>query len=338
MFKIDVQFSRGTRQFDMRLNAGAGVTALVGPSGAGKTSLLRALAGLEPSHGTIELAGRALSGGSKAVPPHRRHLGMVFQEPRLLDHLTVEENIRLKRKGDLVALAARLGINDLLARQPHDLSGGEKQRVMLARALHQNPDALLLDEPLTALDPAKREAMIAFLRDVFAELEIPVLYVTHAMEEAARLADNIAVIEKGKIVAHGPTQDILALRSDAHLLSRVAGHVAALDDDYGLARINIGGQMLEVANRGLEIGRAVQLNIWARDVMLAKTRLEGISARNQLTGRIQQMEAIDPSTTDIFVKVGEANIRARVMAKTVADLGLAPGGDIFVIIKSASIE
>lgn len=263
---------------------------------------------------------------------------MVFQEPRLLDHLTVEENIRLKRKGDLVALAARLGINDLLARPPHDLSGGEKQRVMLARALHQKPDALLLDEPLTALDPARREAMIVFLRDVFAELDIPVLYVTHAMEEAARLADQIAVIEQGEIVAHGPTQEILAMRSDAHLLSRIAGHVAALDDEFGLARINIGGQMLEVANRGLDIGRSVQLNIWARDVMLAKERLDGISARNQLVGTIERVLEIDLATRDIFVKVGEARIRARVMSKTVADLALAPDSEIIVIIKSASIE
>lgn len=338
MFKINLQFERGGCAFDFQLALSRGVTALVGPSGAGKTSLLRAIAGLEPSAGQIELEGQTFADQQKAGAPHKRHLGMVFQEPRLLDHLTVEENIRLGRQGMHMPLVQRLGIADLLARQPHDLSGGEKQRVMLARALFGQPRALLLDEPLSALDPQRREAMIVFLRDVFADLDVPVLYVTHAMEEAARLADQIAVIEQGSIVARGPTQEILALRSDAHLLSRVPGHVAALDDDYGLARINIGGQMLEVANRGLEIGRQVQLNIWARDVMLAKTRLEGISARNQLAGTIQRLEAIDPATTDIFVKVGEATIRARVMAKTVADLSLAPGSDIFVVIKSASIE
>jgi molybdate transport system ATP-binding protein len=338
MFKVDLKFERGARLFQFQWEMERGVTALVGPSGAGKTSLLRAIAGLEPSEGQIELEGQFFAGGGKANAPHKRHLGMVFQEPRLLDHLSVEENIRLGRKGVHMPLVHRLGIADLLARAPHDLSGGEKQRVMLARALFAQPRALLLDEPLSALDPERREAMIIFLRDVFADLDVPVLYVTHAMEEAARLADQIAVIEQGRIVTHGPTQEVLALRADAHLLSRVQGHVAALDDQYGLAQVNIGGQMLEVANRGLEIGRQVQLNIWARDVMLAKSRLEGISARNQLAGTIERLEAIDPATTDIFVKVGEARIRARVMAKTVADLVLAPGADIFVIIKSASIE
>ncbi|TDQ67477.1 molybdate transport system ATP-binding protein [Maritalea mobilis] len=338
MLKVDLKFERGARSFQFQLEMGRGVTALVGPSGAGKTSLLRAIAGLEPSKGQIELDGQVFAGRGKASAPHKRHLGMVFQEPRLLDHLSVEENIRLGRKGVHMSLVHRLGIADLLARAPQDLSGGEKQRVMLARALFVQPRALLLDEPLSALDPERREAMIIFLRDVFADLDVPVLYVTHAMEEAARLADQIAVIEQGRIVTHGPTQEVLALRADAHLLSRVQGHVAALDDQYGLAQINIGGQMLEVANRGLDIGRQVQLNIWARDVMLAKSRLEGISARNQLAGSIERLEAIDPATTDIFVKVGEARIRARVMTKTVADLVLAPGADIFVIIKSASIE
>ncbi|MCF4099567.1 molybdenum ABC transporter ATP-binding protein [Maritalea sp. P4.10X] len=338
MFKIDLQFERGARQFDFQFKMAGGVTALVGPSGAGKTSLLRAIAGLEPSGGQIELDGNIFAGRGKANAPHKRHLAMVFQEPRLLDHLTVEENIRLGRKGMHMPLVHRLGIADLLARPPRDLSGGEKQRVMLARALFGRPRALLLDEPLSALDPKRREAMMIFLRDVFADLEVPVLYVTHAMEEAARLADQIAVIERGRIVTHGPTQEILALRTDAHLLSRVKGHVAALDEHYRLARVNIGGQMLEVADRGLTIGRLVQLNIWARDVMLAKTRLEGISARNQLAGTIQRLEAIDPATTDVFVRVGEAQIRARVMAKTVADLVLAPGTDIYVIIKAASIE
>ncbi len=338
MLKVDLKFERGVRSFQFQLEMGRGVTALVGPSGAGKTSLLRAIAGLGPSEGQIELDGQVFAGKGKANAPHKRHLGLVFQEPRLLDHLSVEENIRLGRNGVHMKLVHRLGIADLLARAPHDLSGGEKQRVMLARALFARPRALLLDEPLSALDPERREAMIIFLRDVFADLDVPVLYVTHAMEEAARLADQIAVIEQGRIVAHGPTQEILAMRADAHLLSRVQGHVAALDDQYGLAQVNIGGQMLEVANRGLEIGRQVQLNIWARDVMLAKSRLEGISARNQLAGTIERLQAIDPATTDIFVNVGEARIRARVMAKTVADLVLASGADIFVIIKSASIE
>lgn len=338
MFKVDLQFERGGLPFQFQFEIARGVTALVGPSGAGKTSLLRAIAGLETSAGQIELDGQVFAGLGKANAPHQRKLGMVFQEPRLLEHLSVLDNIRLGRTGDEMPLVRRLGIADLLGRAPHDLSGGEKQRVMLARALYGQPRALLLDEPLSALDPARREAMIVFLRDVFADLDVPVLYVTHAMEEAARLADQIAVIEQGRIVANGPAQDILALRADGHLLSRVQGQVTALDEQYGLAQVDIGGQVVDLVNHGREIGQPVQLNIWARDVMLAKWRLDGISARNQLAGVIERLEVIDGATVDVFVKVGEAHIRARLMAKTVADLDLVVGADIVVIIKSASIE
>jgi len=341
MLDVNVRGTRGNPEAEYRFSAAPGITAIVGPSGAGKTSLLRVIAGLDlPETGSIKLTGNDLP-----VSAAQRQVGMVFQEPRLLPHYSVAQNIELGRQGPQSAkvLAERLGIDHLLHRYPAGLSGGEKQRVMIGRALFGAPKLILFDEPLSAIDPRLKADLIQLVRKHFAKAEVPVLYVTHQMEEAAQLAQNLIAIENGKIVAQGPIGETMA-RLDGPaffengITSLLSGTVQSIDDEYGLARISIGQQQVDLPRRDLKVDEQVRLRIWARDVLLAKNRLVGVSARNQLEGQIEMIRTFDRSQAEVLVRVEGEIVRARVMVKTIAELEMVIGQSVFVIFKSASVE
>ena len=214
-FRID----RGEFVLDARLEApDRGVTAIYGPSGCGKTTLLRAIAGLEQDPaGHLTIGGRVWQDGRSFLPPHRRPLGYVFQEASLFPHLSVRRNLeygyrrvaREERRVDFEETVTLLGVGGLLDSRPVELSGGERQRAAIARALLTSPRLLLLDEPLTGLDAAGRSEIVPYLERLHAALEIPVLYVSHAADEVARLADHLALMKAGRIVATGPIAEML---------------------------------------------------------------------------------------------------------------------------------
>ena len=341
MLEVDVRGLRGNSNAKFKFAAKSGITAIVGPSGAGKTSLLRAIAGLDGVNGgQVKLNGDVLQPKSEM-----RQIGMVFQEPRLLPHLTILQNIELGRTGPKLAadLAEQLGISSLLARFPKYLSGGEKQRVMIGRALYGAPKLMLFDEPLSAIDQHLKRELIDLIRTQFAQANIPVLYVTHQIEEAAQLAHSLIAIESGKIVAQGPLASTMAKLDgpsffENGITSVLSGAVTGIDQRFGLATISVGQQQVDLVQNSLNLGDKVQLRIWARDVLLAKDRLTGVSARNQLAGEVLSIDRVDLAQSDVLVRIEGEMVRARIMNKTVAELDMAVGQQVFVVFKSVSIE
>lgn len=350
MLELDVEGEAGALAISAALTAGAGVTALIGPSGAGKTTLLRMIAGLaRPATGHIRLDGHALFDAAAGVdvPAHRRRIGMVFQEPRLLPHRPVAANIALGLRGGphkrVREAAERLHISALLNRRTGGLSGGEQQRVMLARALVGEPDLIVCDEPLTGLDLPLRSALLDQMRAAFRQSGVPVLYVTHSVDEAARLAQTTHVMTEGRIADSGDTAAVLA-RLDSEefyetgVTSVLSGTVVAVDADYGLATIAIAEQSVEVPAGTLREGEVATLRLWAKDVILARGKPEGLSARNALAGTIASIADRNAAQAEVTVMVGTTPVRTRVMRKTVAELGFAPGETAHVVFKSAAVE
>lgn len=334
-----------------------GVTVLFGPSGAGKSSVLAAVAGLlRPEGGRIALAGDVLSDAAARlfVPPERRHCGVVFQDARLFPHMTVDANLRYgarraagrgtpegPRFEEVVAL---LGIGTLLGRRPAGLSGGERQRVALGRALLSHPRMLLMDEPLASLDAPRRvEAMGLFerVRDAFG---VPMLYVTHALDEVDRLADTLVLLEAGRVVASG-TPEALTARTDLPLLagrrdagSVIAGRIDAHDPPRGLTRVAFAGGTVTVPLRREPPGARIRLRIRARDIAIATTRPEGVSINNILPVRIAAAEPAGMHDVFLRLGIGPTVLLARITRESAARLGLVPGGEAFALIKSVAFD
>ena len=339
-----------------------GVTALFGPSGSGKTTLLRCIAGLEHAPaGRLVFAGDTWQDADTFQPTHRRPIGVVFQEASLFPHLSVRGNLdyglhRSSRRPagtdfsgivpDIGNIAGLLGIGDLLDRKPDTLSGGERQRVAIARALLARPRLLLLDEPLAALDLARKNEILPYLERLHDELEIPVLYVSHAPDEVARLADHLVVMDRGRAVAQGPLGETLArtdlpikLGEDAGVV--LDGTVAERDERWHLARIALPGDdshSLWVRDGGHEVGRPVRVRILARDVSLARDRHEGTSILNILPVRVVKLaDDSHPAQTLVRLQAGNAPLLGRITRRSAAALELAPGRDLWAQIKAVAL-
>lgn len=332
---------------------GRGVTALFGQSGCGKTTLLRCVAGLERGAGRLEINGETWQDGSAFLPTHRRPLGYVFQDARLFAHLDVGRNLDYGRRRSRGAASIGresvielLGLGPLLGRLPERLSGGEQQRVAIARALLSAPRLLLLDEPLAALDHARKQEILPYLERLHAELDIPVLYVSHAPDEVARLADHIVVMEAGRVVASGPLTDTLARLDLPIHLGEDAGVVldavvTERDARWHLARVafadadNIG---VWVRDGGHAIGHPVRVRILARDVSLALTRHNGTSIQNILPGVVEELaDDAHPAQALVRLNMGGAPLVARLTRRSAHDLGLSPGQIIYAQIKAVAL-
>lgn len=330
-----------------------GITVLFGPSGSGKTSLLRCVAGLERAAGRVRIAGQDWQDDDKGVflPTWQRPLGYVFQEASLFAHLSVRGNLEfgLRRAG---APAARqvldeavglLGIGPLMARDPAGLSGGERQRVAIARALVTQPRLLLLDEPLASLDPARRDDILPWLVRLRDELRLPMLYVTHAADELARLADHLVVLEAGRVRASGPVQQVLAavhspgvIGEDAGVL--LHGQVLAIDARWHLAQLAFEGGVLWLRDAGYQVGQRLRLRLLARDVSVALQPPQGSSIQNLLPGRIDALVPDShPSQALVRIACGPSLLLARLTQRAVHELGLAVGQEVFAQVKTVAI-
>jgi molybdate transport system ATP-binding protein len=329
-----------------------GVTALFGPSGSGKTTLLRCMAGLERSaSGTFTIDGETWQDESRFVPTHQRPLGYVFQEARLFPHLTVLGNLDFGQRR--VPLEQRrvaqdravelLGIGHLLDRLPQNLSGGERQRVAIARALLTSPRLLLMDEPLAALDLARKNEILPYLERLHDELEIPVIYVSHSPDEVARLADHIVVMEAGRAVARGPLAETLAnldlpvrLGDDAAVV--LDGRVAERDDRWHLARIDFDGGSIWTRDGNHAIGQRVRVRILARDVSVALAKPNESSILNTLPAVVVELASEShPALRLVKLRVGASAIVARVTHRSAESLGLAPGQEVFAQVKAVAV-
>jgi len=328
------------------------VTALFGPSGAGKSTVLAAIAGLiRPQSGRIAIAGETLFDSERGifVPARERRVGIVFQDTRLFPHMSVHANLLYgwRRAGTRAhdrtvdAVIALLGLEGLFARRPRTLSGGERARVALGRALLMSPRALLLDEPLTALDARRKAEILPYLERLVGETKIPMLYVSHALDEVTRLADRMVVLSEGRVVAEGSLFDVTArldLFTGKHLLpgavleAEIAGHDAA----HGLTELAFDGEILVVPRIARAIGDKVRIRIDADDVMLALTKPEGVSANNVLSAVVAAIREDGPNA-DVQLRLRSALLVARITRRSLERLALKPGTSVFALIKSVTV-
>ena len=336
----------------------AGVTAVFGPSGSGKTTLLRSLLGFEAgSRGRIALNGDVWldSEAGVAVPPHRRPVGCTFQDGRLFPHLDVAGNLRYaeRRSAGMSAVSIThddvvdaLNLEPLLGRRPHTLSGGERQRAALGRALLSRPRLLLLDEPLSALDRRRKAEIMPYLLALHPRFGIPTLYVSHAVDEVALLADRILVLAGGRVQAFGGTVEVLEHLDLAPLTERfqaaavLEATVGAHDDEYRLTWLDLDGQRLSVPRiEHLAVGESARLLVRSRDVSLATERPSPTSIRNVLSGVLVALHQ-DESTAfaEATVDLGSHRLRARITRASAAELGLAVGSPVFALLKSVSLD
>lgn len=333
----------------------SGCTAVFGPSGAGKSSLLRAIAGFIAVHGRIAFRGTTWldSAHGIEVPPHRRDLGYVSQRGDLFGHLDVRGNLRYAQQRargrarlTFAAVVEALDLGELLERRVATLSGGERQRVALARALLTPAELLLLDEPLSALDNTRKLEVIPMLERIRDTHRVPMLYVSHSVDEVVRLADSVVVLGAGRVLAAGATADILE-RLDVQSLtghfdagSVVHVRVESHDETAMLTRLRLGDQPLSMPmlNR-LAVGDQVRLRIRSRDVALAVVRPAGISIRNVLTAMVTDI-SVEPGTpfVEVLLDVQGVHLRARITREAVADLSLREGQGVFALVKSVAFD
>ncbi len=346
-FRLD----RGSFALDVDLTLpGQGVTALFGHSGSGKTTCLRAMAGLERAPGGyLAVGGEVWQDDARGVflPTHRRPLGYVFQEANLFAHLSVRANLafgqkRSPGKARLDEIAGLLGIDGLLDRQPDSLSGGERQRVAIARALLTSPRLLLMDEPLAALDLKRKLEILPYLERLHDELSIPIIYVSHAPDEVARLADHLVLLHEGRMVASGPLGETLARADLPPAFADDAGvvieTVLACHEADALSRLDFAGACLRVGQRAEPLGSRLRCRVHARDVSLA---LEPPRASSILNSFAATVAAIAPTDTPghvlVRLDVGPTPLLARITRRSQRELDIQPGRQVWAQVKAVAL-
>ena len=350
--RFDLAYPGFALNADLQLPA-RGITALFGPSGSGKTTLLRCIAGLErAAGGLLRVHDEVWQDGAKFLPVHRRRLGYVFQEAGLFPHLSVRRNLeygwqripQAERKVQLEQAVEWLALSKLLDRNdPASLSGGERQRVAIGRALLTSPRMLLMDEPLSSLDTASKQEILPYLERLHRELDIPVLYVSHALDEVARLADHLVLLEQGRVIASGALNDTLS-RLDlptAHLDDAgavIAAKVALHDEAYHLSRLDFSGGSLWVSRVKQPVGSMVRARVLARDVSIATTTPQGSSISNILSARIVEIQNEGLDKMSVRMKVGDEHmLLSRITRRSRDQLGLAVGMEVFAQVKSVAL-
>lgn len=351
--QVQLKQAFGAFSLDVEFEAPAGVTALFGRSGTGKTTIVNAVAGLlKPEAGRIAAGGEVLFDSEQRIflPPHRRRVGYVFQDARLFPHLDVERNLRygMRFSGGAPALAAfseivdLLGLDMLLARRPAKLSGGEKQRVAIGRALLSSPRLLLMDEPLASLDEARKEEILPFVARLRERFSIPVLYVSHSLGEVARLANTVVVLRDGKVALCGPAEKVLAdpqitraagvREAGAILSATVVRH-----HDDGLTELAISGGSLLLPRVQAETGSTIKVRVHANDVLIARQRPAGLSALNVLPARVTALRRGEGPGMLVQLAVGDDHLLARVTQRSADALGLEPDTQCHVVLKTVAV-
>lgn len=353
--QLSLSLADFTLNIDQNLPA-QGITVLFGSSGSGKTTVLRCLAGLEQAKGVISFKDEIWQNSASNVfrPTWQREIGYVFQEASLFEHMDVRANLhfglrrvkgieRTEQTQDLDAAVALLGIDHLLDRSVTSLSGGERQRVAIARALATRPKLLLLDEPLASLDVARRQEVLPWLERLHQELRIPILYVTHSMDELVRLADHVVLLDKGAVQGCGSISQVLGSHDVARLLGDEAGVVTVGEIDEQdvqdlTVRVRLGDGIVWVPGHASPAGQTVRLRILARDVSLSLTKHEDSTIQNCLQGVIEAIETdVHPSQTLLRVRCGQEVILSHVPQQSLSRLGLTVGLIVWCQIKSIAL-
>lgn len=355
MIELDVTKQLGSFRLDAHLRSDGKVTALFGRSGSGKTMLTNLVAGLvRPDRGRVVLNNRVVFDSERHVdvPTHQRRLGYIFQEGRLLPHLTVRANLLYgfrrtpapERSVHLDEVVGLLGLEDLLERRPGGLSGGEKQRVAIGRALLASPRMLLMDEPLASLDNLRKAEVLRYIERLRDELSVPIVYVSHALEEVTRLAHTMVLLSEGRVVAQGPVRDIMGRLDLAPYTGRfeagavIEARVAAHDLDYGITQLEFPGGQLFVTGLDALIGEAVRVRVRARDVALALERPGATTFRNIVKGRVTAIVESKGPMAEVKLDAGGATLIARITRQSLDELGLREGVSAYALIKAVALD
>jgi molybdate transport system ATP-binding protein len=352
---VDIRRRLGAFSLDAAFETSGRLTALFGPSGSGKTSLVNLIGGLlRPDEGRIVADGRVLADTAARifVPRHKRRIGYVFQDARLFPHMTVSQNLRYgrfftpasARYGDVDGVVELLGLGHLLDRRPGLLSGGEKQRVAIGRALLASPRLILMDEPLASLDDRRKAEIMPYIERLRDETKVPIVYVSHSVSEVARLATDIVVLEEGRVAAAGPTSEILQRldllpeeernEGGAVLEMRVTGR----NEAFGMSSLASRAGEIHVAGLDVEAGATIRVRIRARDVIVATERPRGLSALNILAGNIAGVSSGNGHFADVLIDCNGEIITARITRQSAEMLGLTAGLDVFAVIKSVTFD
>lgn len=346
---VSITHQFGGFALDVAFEAPAGVTVLFGRSGSGKTSVMKAVAGLiRPDRGRVAVDGTVMVDTATGtwVPVHQRGLGMVFQEGRLFPHMSVRQNLTYGRgrKGtvsEVDRVVEMLGLGALLDRRPGALSGGEIARVGIGRALLARPRVILADEPLAALDDARKAEILPYFERLRDEVQVPVLYVSHAPAEVARLATTVVVLEAGRVLRAGPAAEVLADPEVTPLGASAAGAMLEATlrrhHDDGISALDVGGLTLLLPRLSGQPGQKLRLQVAARDVMLATTRPTGISALNIWPATVRALRVGDGPGALVQLTAGNNTLLARVTRRSVEALDLHPGKEVFAILKAVSV-
>lgn len=353
---ISFRFSLPLGGFDLDAEGeipGQGVSALFGRSGSGKSTLLRCIAGLEqPAQAYLSVNGDIWHDSENAlfVPPQQRGIGYVFQEGALFPHLNVRQNLLYgfrrtppaERIESLHRVQDLLGLNNLLQRYPTQLSGGEKQRVAIGRALLNNPRLLLMDEPMASLDRGHKKEIIPYLECLHRSTSIPIIYVTHDPEELVRIADYLLLIESGRLIAQGALGEMLArvdlpISRDDEAGAVITARIVQHDERFHLTRVEFTGGELTISAVDLPVGSDIRIRIHAKDVSLALEAPGPTSILNILPARVTQMQAHGRGRMVVRLDVGGVPVLARITQKSQQRLGLQPGSEVYAQIKSVAL-
>ena len=339
-FILDVDFCAPTK----------GVTVVFGSSGCGKTTLLRGLAGLEKSdHGFLKVGDSIWQDGKMIKPTHLRSIGYVFQEASLFDHLNVRGNLEYgarraidAEKDFMERTLDLLDIRPLLNRTTEQLSGGERQRVAIARALAVNPDILLMDEPLSALDLKRKKEILPYLDSLHDELDIPIIYVTHSLDETSRLADYLVLLEEGRVVGSGAIAEMLTrfdlpISHGSDATSLIEAKVVGRDDQFNLMSLEFAGGQFTITDRELPLETKVRLRVSARDVSLTQELQTDTSILNIFSAIVDEMVPEGQSQVMVRLKIKEVTMLSCITRKSAELLELNPGKKVYAQIKSVAL-
>ncbi|MGD8339862.1 MAG: molybdenum ABC transporter ATP-binding protein [Gammaproteobacteria bacterium] len=353
MSRLELDIALERKEFRLAVSESldlTGITAVFGANGSGKTSLLRVIAGLERSaQGSVMFRDLEWQGPTGFRKPEQRATGFVFQDGRLFSHLDVEGNLRFPRrsggrKGEIgfEPTVEAFGLAKLLNRHTGSLSGGERQRVAIARALLANPDLLLMDEPLSSLDQPRKAGLLRLIRELPTRYGIPVILVTHDVDELVYLADEVVLLADGKNVASGSAREILE-RSDFEQLTHLGEPGAVLEAEVsaqtdGLTTVSMSGGELRIPHFACSVGDKIRLRIHPRDVILAIERPTGISIRNSLATTVRALEAAGDEQVMVTLAAGDQQLKARITRDAANDLALEPGQPIHALIKTVALD
>jgi molybdate transport system ATP-binding protein len=353
---LDIRHRLGDFRLDARFETGRGLVALFGRSGSGKTTLVNIIAGLiRPDEGRVAIDDAVLVDTNRGVfvPRHKRRIGYVFQEGRLFPHLTVRQNLmyggwfalRGERRGDeFDKVVDLLGVGSLLERRPGRLSGGEKQRVAIGRALLADPRLLLMDEPLASLDEARKAEILPYIERLRDHSRIPIVYVSHSIAEVARLASAIVLLSEGKVAAVGPAAevmhrlDLFPLTGRAEASAIVEVEVAGHDERFGLTELRSRAGLWRLPRLNVDIGSRLRLRVRASDVMIAKSSPSDLSALNVLPGVVADISTRDGPIVQVRLDCNGDTLIVRLTRYSVERLGLVPGASVYALVKSVALD